>query len=281
MRTAIIINDIDNDSLLRFTETKLFFDAKNQGIEFVDDCEIVNSLDEAMAIAATLGNVVILRTGDFLTTTFRQKYKNTQGIIHAVDNIIKFDPHTYVGFKKKCHYSQGTKQLYIIENLLKTCLRKRKLVYLDNTEPVGIIPKGNFNHLFGLASGWKTIQLAEQIGFDRLDTITVYDFNKTQLEHAKWAHSNSVLPRKCPNYSTVCGEYNPYIVNRQTWAQWNKFPVKFEQINLFDIPKFLDQSLIWVSNVFRYEPNIFDFGWKICKNARTLLCEQNKQSIII
>lgn len=283
MRTAIIINTIDNKSLLRFTETKLFFDAKNQGIGFVDDCEIVNSLDEAMALAETLGNAVILKTGDFLTTTFRQKHKDTSGIIQATDDldIIKFDPDTYIGFKKKCHYSAGTKQLYIIENMLKSCLRNRTLVYLNNTEPVGIIPEGKFKHLYGLASGWKTPQLAEQIGFDKLETITVYDFNKVQLDHAKWAHSNLVLPEVCPKYVNVCGEYNPDTVSKQTWEQWSKFPVEFKQINLFDVPEFPAQSLIWVSNVFRYEPNIFDFGWKLCKNAHKLLCEKNKQSTII
>lgn len=283
MRTAIIIDEIGNESLLRFTETKLFFDAKNQGIDFVHDCEIVNNLDEAIALAETLDSAVILYTGDFLTTTFRKKHSNTGGIIQATDDadIIKFDTTTYVGFKKKCHYAEGTKQLYIIENLLKTCLRSRKLVYLDNTEPVGIIPSADIQHLYGLASGWKTVQLAEAIGFDNLKSITVYDFSKVQLEHAAWAHSYMALPDECPQYANVCGDYNPRTVSKQTWGRWNNFPVEFKQINLFDVPEFPAHSLIWASNVFRYEPNIFDFGWKLCKNTRKSLCENNKQSIII
>lgn len=283
MRTAIIVNNINNESLLRFTETKLFFDAKNQGLHFVDDCITVESINQANSLAKTLDNVVILQVGDFLTTKFREKHKDSLGIIDATDDIdtIKFDPNTYVGFAKKCHYPTGSKQLYIIENLLKTCLRNRKLVYLDNTEPMLDKDFDNIKHLYGLASGWKTVQLAEKIGFHNLETITVYDYNLIQLEHARWAHSYEVLPAECPMYTNTYGEYKADAINKKTWQQWNKFPVRFKQINLFDLPVFPTQSLIWVSNVFKYEPNIFEFGWQVCKNTHKQLCEKNKESIII
>ena len=283
MRTAIIVNHVYNESLLRFTETKLFFDAENQGIHFVDDCLIVKSIDEANTLAETLDNVVILQIGDFLTTKFREKHKDSVGIINAIDDpdTIKFDLHTHIGFSKKCHYPNSSKQLYIIENLLKTCLRNRKLVYLDNTEPMAPGSFNNVRHLYGLASGWKTVQLAEMIGFDSLESITVYDKNQVQLEHARWAHSYEVLPDQCPTYAQTFGEYKPHTVSKQTWKQWNEFDVNFKQINLFDLPQFPAQSLIWISNVFRYESNIFEFGWEICKNTHKQLCEKNKESIII
>ena len=283
MRLGIIINNTENMSLLRFTETKLFFDANNKSTNFVQDCTIVKTLEEALAVSANTTNSVILNVGNFLTTTFRNKHKNITGTINAIDDtdIIKFDPDTYVGFKKKCHYPPGSKQLYIIENMLKTCLRSRKLVYLDNTEEVGTVPTAPIRHLYGLASGWKTIQLASIIGFDNLETITVYDVNETQLEHAKWAHSQATLPETCPQYSNTCGEYDPHAIDKITWQKWNNFPVKFQKLNLFDVPVFPDHSLVWVSNVFEYESTIFDIGWEVCKNTRIMLCEKNKQSIIM
>lgn len=250
MRTAIIINDIDNESLLRFTETKLFFDATNQGITFVDDCLITTSLESAKELAIQFTSAVILRIGEFLTTTYRQKHNNSTGVLIATgdDDVIVFDAETYIGVKKRCHYPQGSKQLYIIENLLKTCIRSNQLVYLNNTEEVGVVPSMPITHLYGLASGWKTIQLAEQIGFNVLDSITVYDINPVQ----------------------VCN-----------WHKWHAYPVKFVQMNLFNNEVFPPNSLIWVSNIFHYEPTIFKFGIEYCKQAKKQLINSNKDSIII
>jgi hypothetical protein len=285
MRTAFIIDQGLSESLLRFTETKLFFDAKNQAIHFVNDIKVVPSLQEAMQLAHSTNNAVILHTGDFLTTTFRNKHADTAGVILAVNDpdVIKFDPDTYVGIKKRSHYPSGSKQLYIIENLLKTCLRNRKLVYLDNTEDLNLekIPHNHYRHLFGLASGWKTVELANHIGFDNLDSITVYDRNPEQLQHAEWLHSHAVLPDRHPTYKNVCGTYDPTRINVETWKKWNEFDVKFEMINLFDIPTFPPNSLIWVSNVFKYEPNIFDFGWEKCNNMHNQLVSTNNESTII
>jgi len=285
MRTAFIIDNGINESLLRFTETKLFFDAKNQGINFVSSVEIVPTLDLAIQQANDANNSVILYTGDFLTTNFRNKHANTQGIIFATDDadVIKFDPDTYVGFKKKSNYPPGSKQLYIIENLLKTCLRNQRLVYLENTEDLFLekIPKQKYHHLVGLASGWKTVELANHIGFNNLKSITVYDRNIEQLNHAQWLHSHSELPDECPKYKNVCGTYNPEYIDKEVWKQWSRFPVSFKQINLFDIPVFPPQSLVWISNVFHYEPNIFDLGWKKCNNMRSQLINSNKDSTIL
>jgi hypothetical protein len=285
MRTAFIIDNGTNESLLRFTETKLFFDAKNRAINFVNDVEIVPTLDLAVQLASDINNSVILYTGDFLTTNFRNKHANTKGIIFATEDtdVIKFDDHTHVGFKKKSHYTGGSKQLYIIENLLKTCLRSQKLVYLENTEKLNLekIPNRQYQHLFGLASGWKTIELANYIGFENLKSITVYDRNVEQLEHARWMHSHSELPNECPTYKNICGTYNPSYIDKKIWKNWNSFPVEFKQLDLFNDPIFPTQSLVWVSNVFCYEPTIFDLGWKKCNTIRSQLIKNNKDSTIL
>lgn len=284
MRTAIIINNTDNESLLRFTETKLFFDAKNQSISFVNDCIIVDSIESAFNTANSCEAAVILNVGEFLTTNYRDKNKNATGILVATGDtdVIVFDSDTYVGFDKRCKYTQGSKQLYIIENLLKTCLRSKDLVYLDNTEDVGLVPNVSIKHLYGLASGWKTVQLANQIGLDKLESITVYDSNLTQLIHAEQLHNYTTLPNQLEvNYKNTCGEYKPNTVSKEAWEAWSEYPVEFKQINLFHNPVFLPNSLVWASNVFLYEPNIFNFGWKRCNSAKNQLINSNKECIII
>lgn len=282
MRTAIIVNTVDNLGLLRFTETKLFFDANNQHTNFVNDCVVVSSLEKANIVAESCKDSVILQTGDFLTTTFRQKYRDSTGTIVADGpDVIKFLPDTYIGFDRPCAYKQGTKQLYIIENMLKACARNKKLVYLDNTESVdtNISTKG-IRHLCGLASGWKTMQLAEYIGFENLESITVFDINPMQLDYAEWIHKN-VNGQSPPAYKYTCGTYNPTTVKRTTWENWSKYPVNFKIIDLFSVPVFPEHSLIWVSNAFKYESNIFDFGWKMCKNKHYSLLEVNSKSTFI
>lgn len=282
MATAIIIDNESNESLLRFTETKLFFDAKNQGTDFVQDALIVDSkelADEKLTIDST---VIVISTGDYLTTNFRNTYRNKIGIIYPTeqDEIIKFDLDTYVGFERRCKYPQGSKQLYIIENLLKTILRNRELVYLDNTEPytkINDIPR----HLYGLASGWKTVDFAQQIGLKNLESITVYDINPKQLEYAKNLHDCKLLPEKVLGYEKTCGEYAPPSHIKEFWSQWHEYPVKFKLLDLFTIPIFPKDSLIWISNIFQYEPNIFKFGWQKCKEAKQRLINSNKECKIL
>ena len=121
MRTAFIVHDCNNESLLRFTQTKLFFDAKNQGINFVN--HIVMVPDYASAEKNYIEGDVILETGDFLTTEFRKK--NFTKYAHSSKYVIKFDKTIPIDFKKT-HYKLGTKQLYIVENLLKVCIRSSK-----------------------------------------------------------------------------------------------------------------------------------------------------------
>lgn len=281
MRTAFIVDSGDNPSLSRFTQAKLFFDANNQATDFVTDCEVVGSFDEAVEKSKHVLNSVVINNGTFLTSEFQAQHSRVHGLIDARDHrlTIKFDQHTYIGLSRRSHYQSGSKQLYIIENLLKTCLHNRELVYLDNTEELGDFPDNVYSHLIGLASGWKTIELAARLNFN-VKSITVYDRNSTQLEHAKWLHSHAELPKQTRPYARTCGTYTPGV-STEVWQQWHQYPVQFKQIDLFDAPQFPDQSLIWISNVFCYESNIFDFGWKQCKNTHKQLLANNTGSIII
>ena len=99
MRTAIIVNNSpQNSSLLRFTQTKLFFDAYNVGYDYFEDCITVDTYEEAEKIAK--GNDVILETGDYLTTSFRNKHKYSDNVVYARDSdqVYKFDKNLHIDY---------------------------------------------------------------------------------------------------------------------------------------------------------------------------------------
>ena len=56
--------------------------------------------------------------------------------------------------------------------------------------------------------------------------------------------------------------------------------VSFTKLNLFDIPTFPKESFIWASNVFKYEPTIFEYGYEHVAECKNRLQQQNKYSII-
>jgi len=287
MKIAIIIDDGSNESLLRFTETKLFFDAKNVSREFVNDCVTVSSAKEAKAIidSASEHCYFVIPTGAFLTSGFCNKHKEFSGVawVGLTDNlVIPYDSDTYVGFHKRCKYPERSKQLYIVENMLKSIIAAKRNVYVENTETSQLSTKvDSVKHLYGLASGWKTAHLACQIGLDKLESITVYDANPFQLEWAKYLHSFETLPDKLDIPYYHVGEYNvPDWANRW-WAQWHNYPVQFESIDLLSAPEFPKNSLVWISNVFKFESLIFNLGWEKLKNHKQDLLNLNKQSIII
>jgi len=271
MRTAFIVHNCNNESLLRFTQTKLLFDAKNKGIKFVSN--IVTVPDYKTAEHSYKQGDVILETGDFLTTTFRNseipKYASNS------DNVIKFDKDIPIDFKKP-YYPVGSKQLYIIENLLKVCIKSKKLVYLDNNEEP-IKQYYPAKHLYGLASGWKTTRYALQGDFD---SVTVYDFCDRQLDFAKWLHSQSSLPETVDIAKPTSGLYNPPNDIKINWNIWHKIPVEFKKIDLYDSPVFPSNSLIWISNIFCYEATMFTYGYEKSQDAKSRLQEINKDSII-
>ena len=271
MRTAFIVHDCDNESLLRFTQTKLLFDAKNQGIDFVDHIVTVPDYNNAEKLAGS--NDVILETGDFLTTSFR--LHNYTKYAKDSEFVIKFDKQIPVDFKRR-YYQPGSKQLYIIENLLKICIRSNKLVYLDNNEsPVN--HTYNADHLYGLASGWKTALYALQGDFK---TVTVYDYCDRQLEFAEYLHSQPELPKTVNVAEPTSGVYKPPLSLYENWSTWHNMKVNFQKIDLYNAPVFPDNSLIWISNAFRYEPTIFTRGYEATVQAKNKLQELNKNSII-
>jgi hypothetical protein len=289
MRAAIIVDNGANTTLLRFTETKLFFDSKNQSRDLVDDCFVTTSTEAAVNLAETLTNfetIFIIQTGYFLTSYFLTTGKlwAKVNIIKETDpGVIKYDSDTHIGFDRRCKYEPNSKQLYIVENMLKAILAAKKSIYLENTEP--ITTKANItgvDHLYGLASGWKTLHLAKTIGFENLRSITVYDFNPLQLAYAQELHAAPTVPASIKEYKNTIGQYQvPGWINHELWQEWHNYPVEFKIIDLLKTPVFPPNSLVWISNVFKFEPTIFQYGWQYLKEARKKLHSANKTSIII
>jgi hypothetical protein len=305
-RKAIIIHDCDNDSLLRFTQTKLFFDAKNNGLEFFDECITVGSYEEAHAIATK--NESILYTGQFLTTTYREAHRD-QEFAHDVslckntpgheECVIEFDQNKPIDFKKR-YYHHPSKQCYIIENMLRTIIHSDKYIYIDNTDLIEDIgPKYNrfypgpyeefdyslsFNsmkHFYGLASGFKSMKHVIQHDYE---SITIFDRNQYQLDFAKLLHSYTELPNKLPekiDINKCIGTWNPSEFVKDNWSKWHDMDVKFELIDLFDIPRFKSDSVVWCSNVFFYEPMMFLYGYETVVNKLKELTEVNYDCIIV
>ena len=274
MKTVFIVDSYKNPALLKFTQAKVMFDAKNQATNWADNIVTVDSLEQVNDQPG-----IIIHSGDFVTTEFRTLYNNFNQQVFASDdpNIIKFTPTYNYQITTRPPFDQGSKQLYILENLYKTVLRSRRLVYLDNTESY-VAAKYNCKHLYGLASGWKTQQLAQSGNFE---TITVYDVCERQLEFQKSLHQQATLPDRVDIDAPVYGEYNPPQEIKDFWPTWHAIDVKFELLDLFSTPKFQDHSLVWVSNVFCYEPNIFNLGWETCKAAQELLLSSNPSCTII
>ena len=273
--------------MLRFTETKLFFDANNQFRKLVDDCFISSTELDAVSLAKTLPNfktIFIIKSGYFLTSTFEKKYETASGVIivQEIDGlVITYDSNTYIGFKKRCKYPLRSKHLYIVENMLKSCLLAKKSIYMENTEQL-LLTAPIVDHLYGLASGWKTLHLAKLIGFENLKSITVYDFNLAQLEYAQALHQGQTIPISVNDYKNKIGTYcPPSWLDEELWSKWHNYPVKFEKIDLFETPKFPANSLIWISNVFTFEPTLFQYGWQRVKEANRMLHNANKDSTII
>lgn len=287
MKIAIIIDNGSNESLLRFTETKLFFDAKNISRNFFNDCIVVASADDAQAIvdADPQHTYFVLPTGAFLTSGFCYKHKNSTGVTWVDltnELVIPYDQDTYIGVTRRCKYPERSKQLYIVENMLRSIIAAKRNVYVENTETTQLtVDVTAVKHLYGLASGWKTAHLAYQIGLDNLETVTVYDANPHQLEWAKKLHGFNRLPAKLDVPYHHVGEYNIPDWANEWWAEWHKYPVQFRSIDLLSAPEFPENSLIWISNVFKFEPLIFNLGWQKLKTHKQDLLNANKHAIII
>jgi hypothetical protein len=273
MRTAFIIDTHKNSGLLRFTETKLWFDAKNQTTDWIQDITVVDNEDDIQS-----DNCVIIESGDFCTTSLREYIKQQPLGRYDLRNneyLIKFTSDYSYSMRDIPPYEQQSKQRYIIENLYKTVLKSKKLIYLEQTEELGEIP-GGYDHLYGLASAWKTPLMAKHIGLENLKSVTVYDSCSRQLELAKKLHSNSQLPDILEIEQPYYGEYSPNKEIKEFWQEWSNYPVKFAWIDLFSTPKFKSNSYVWVSNAFLYEPTLFEFGYRYCQNKFKDLLLANK-----
>ena len=279
MRTAIIVDDAPNNiSLLKFTQTKLFFDAYNVGHNYFQDCKTVSSYEEAEKIAK--GNDVILETGDYLTTSFRNKHKHADKIVYARDNeeIYKFKknlPIDYATIFKEL--DKKSKQRFIIENMFKVVVKAKNKIWLQQTEQSRIPYYKECKHFYGLASAWKSMLHCVEHDYE---TYTIYDFCEPQLELAKALQSQMSLPEDL-EIKNAYGKWNPPQEVKANWNKWHSMDIKFEKINLLHTPIFPKHSLIWVSNAFNYEPTMFEYGYDKVKYLKNQLAEKNSDSIII
>lgn len=277
MNKIFIVDQYKNPGLLKFIQAKVFFNANNKAVNWAYDCEVVDNIDD---IVETSG--IVINSNQCITTNFRRKFQTVDTLVdaRADQNLIEFDIDYNYMISRRPPFAQGSKQLYILENLYKVVLRSKKLIYLDNTEDeteITTIPK----HFFGLASGWKSARLVRDIGINNLESITIYDICQRQLDFQKFLHSQPELPSNVTVEPPFYGNYIPPDDLKEFWKSWHNTNVNFKLLNLFHPQKFPDNSLIWVSNAFIYEPTIFELGWEECKNAKHRLFSQNKSCIII
>ena len=273
MRKVFIVNQHQHRGLLNFTQAKVFFDANNRYVDWVDDIETVENIEQ-------IGNQpgIIISSGECVTTNFRTRLWdwNKQNFCIGDSELISFTAEYSYEIHKRPPFEQGSKQLYILENLYRTVLRSRRLVYLDNTEDYNARRlKGS--RLYGLASGWKTLRLARDGEFN---TVVVYDNCRKQLDFQQELHSRPYIADHITTDQDFAGSNQVPNDVKLYWPTWHKTPVRFEFIDLFDIPRLENNSAIWISNVFCYEPNIFEKGWEACKTARTELQNANPSCTI-
>jgi hypothetical protein len=277
MNKIFIIDCYKNPGLLKFIQAKVFFNAKNVGVRWASDVEIVNSISEI-----TENKGIVINSNQFITTKFRHRYPMVDSLVDARNDpdLIEFDTEYDYVMLHRPPFAAGSKQLYILENLYKVVLKSRKLVYLDNTEDETTV-SGNYKHFYGLASGWKSVNLLKDLGLEKFKSITIYDKCQRQIDYQKFLHSQSQLPDTINIEPPFYGIYQPPEGTKEFWPAWHNTKVNFEIIDLFATPKFPDNSLIWVSNVFHYEPTIFEFGWEECKSAKQRLITHNISCTII
>tara|TARA_A100001015_G_scaffold285826_1_gene353790 strand:- start:419 stop:1288 length:870 start_codon:yes stop_codon:yes gene_type:complete len=279
MRTAIIVDDTPkNISLLKFTQTKLFFDAYNVGHDYFQDCKTVGSYGEAEKIAK--GNDIILETGDYLTTSFRNKHKDSNKVVYARDNdeVYKFKKNLPIDYQTVFkELDKKSKQRFIIENMFKVVVKAKNKIWFQQTEESTIPYHKECKHFFGLASAWKSMLHCVEHDYE---TYTIYDFCEPQLEFAKAMQSQMSLPEDL-KVKNAFGEWNPPKKVKEKWATWHSMDIKFEKIDLLDTPIFPKHSLVWVSNAFNYEPTMFKYGYDKVKYLKNQLAEKNSDSIII
>ena len=93
MRTAIIVNNAPkNSSLLRFTQTKLFFDAYNVGYNYFQDCITVDTYEEAEKILIDELPVIPLYT-------YTRTYLLSERVKNWQNNILDTNPYQFLSLE--------------------------------------------------------------------------------------------------------------------------------------------------------------------------------------
>lgn len=281
MRTAIIINDTNNLSLLNFTQTKLFYDAYHQDIGLFKDCATVKSYSQAKQIAK--GNDIVLEIGHVLTPEFIDRHTYSSEVVYTKDqpDVIRFDKDQPMDEKSMLKESLKPDMNYkgiLISKLLRLIKQSSNIIFLSNTEQSDIQYNANCKHFYGLASGFKSMMHCIKHPYE---TITVFDNCDRQLNFAKALHSQMSLPLDCHVDEPVFGKWNPPQEVKDSWHIWHSMDVKFEKINLLKTPIFPKHSLVWMSNVFGWEPNIYRYGYDKLKYLENQLAETNSECIFV
>jgi hypothetical protein len=278
MPKIFIVDTHKNISLLRLTESKIFWDFQGDRLNWSNACQVIDDVSEIIN-----NRGLIINSGEIVTEKFREKFFTVDSLIdcrgdqnlvrfssaynyHDIDGPIPFDPDSI-------HYE-------ILKNLYNTIRRDKKVVYIDNTEPYTPV-SATPDHFYGLASGWKSMELVRDFGIESLRSITIFDINERQLEYQKYLHSCPTLPSMIDIDPPVYGNYDPSAEIKDFWPTWHAADVNFKLLNLMEIPIFPENSFVWISNAFRYEINVFEMGWHTCKTAKESLQKLNKSCTII
>jgi hypothetical protein len=274
MKKVFIVDQYQHARLLHFTQAKVMFNAKNQYTTWADDIVTVPDIESVGHQAG-----VVIASGDIVTTNFRSRpwdWQQTNIQLHDSD-LIKFDADYSYQMHQRPPFESGSKQLYILENLYRVVLRSSKLIYIDNTETYE--PRSlTGSVLYGLASGWKTVRMFRDGNFER---VIVYDKNQTQLDYQQRLHSQPYIADQLDIQGDVVGSRTVPKDIQDFWPSWHRMKVEFKLIDLFHTPVLEEHSVIWVSNVFCYEPTIFQQGWEACKLARVSLQNANPSCTIL
>ena len=270
MRTSIIVDNIKDETWLKFTQTKLFFDEGNIITNMFDHCVTVDSYTTAKKIAK--GNDIVLDSGTFLTEKFVSKHRNSSEIVYAKDDedVIKFD--TSVHPMSYLNTSEVVNSLYWMVQT------SRDRIWLEQTQQHEIPFHQECKHFYGLASGWQSMMHCVT---HQYETVTLFDYCQRQVDFSKALHSQMSLPEDLPVDEPVTGNWKPPQIVKDNWSKWHSMDVNFKKINLLDTPIFPKHSLVWVSNVFNYEPTLFEHGYEKIRYLEKQLAENNSECILV
>lgn len=278
MPKIFIVDTHKNISLLRLTEAKIFFGVHSNRLDWTDNCRVVDNIEQI-----TYHRGLIINSGEIVTEKFREKFATADTLIDCRGDptLVQFpSAYNYYNIDAPIPFDLDSIHYEILNNLYSMMREYKKLVYLENTEYYTPIP-ATPDHFYGLASGWKSIQLVRDLGIKSLKSITIYDVNERQVEYQKYLHSCSTLPSTIDIDPPVEGTYNPSDELREFWPTWRAADVNFKLLNLMETPIFPENSFVWISNAFRYEPNIFEMGWQACKTAKESLLKLNNSCIFV